>query len=165
MEPTIDNIKTYLQQCLKEQKILTPNFNANDIDYGDVSPDWTIEDLARYHAIHNLRRLTYSIKNIYTAWFICVVITNCTDNIVFQFHNMINYIGKSCDNTRMSIKQQVYNAIRRTNNQDICNNSSMTYIADEVLSMIEQAYKEKLAMRNTFCESCYCDGKLLTKSK
>ena len=163
MEPTIDNIKTYLQQCLKEQKILTPNFDANDIDYGDVSPDWTIENLARYHAIHNLRRLTYSTKNIYTAWFICVVITNCTDNIISELGHMITCSAKCTDNIRMSMKQQVYNAIRRIekhHNQDFCNSSGITYIADEVLSLIEFAYREKLAMRNTICESCYCDGKL-----
>lgn len=163
MEPTIDNIKTYLQQCLKEQKLVKCNFDAVDSEYDRIDPNWTIEDLARYHAIGNLR--SYSLNNIYDTWFICVIITNCIRSIMlrscdmfsdrrhFKKYDMQEYIQERINKEILNIEKNHYH--------DFCNCSGKEYLAVETLSLLNLAYKEKLAMSTTIYEdSAYSDGKL-----
>ena len=162
MEPTIDNIKTYLQQCLKEKRLVKCNFDAIDSEYGSIDPHWTIEDLARFHVIFKLR--SYSLVDIYDAWFVCVIITNCTHNIMSKVRDIfIDKPYRKCDiqaYVKECINKEILN-IEKNHYYDFCNCSGKEYLACETLSILELAYREKLAIDMTFSEHDMCsDGKL-----
>lgn len=162
MEPTIENIKTYLQQCIKEQKLVKCNFDAIDSEYDCIDPKWTIEDLARYHVIFKLR--SYSLRDIYNAWFVCVIITNCTHSIMSKVCDIfLDPHYKKCDMQsyiKECINKEILN-IEKNHYHDFCNCSGKEYLALETLSLLRLAYKEKLVMSTTIYEdSVYSDGKL-----